>query len=110
MNRVPEALQSLLTDAAVFLPKLLAALVIFVAALVLAGLLSRTVRRQLKRREVDSELTLLMGQITRWGIVVLGIMIALQQVDFDLSAFLTGLGILGFTVGFAIQDVTATAF
>jgi small conductance mechanosensitive channel len=106
MNRVPEALQSLLTDAAVFLPKLLAALVIFVAALVLAGLLSRTVRRQLKRREVDSELTLLMGQITRWGIVVLGIMIALQQVDFDLSAFLTGLGILGFTVGFAIQDVS----
>lgn len=106
MNGVQEALQSLLTDAVLLLPKLLAALVIFIVGLVLAGLLSRTVRSQLRSREVDSELTLLIGQVTRWGVIVLGIAIALQQVDFDLSAFLTGLGILGFTVGFAIQDVS----
>lgn len=106
MNGVSDALQGLLTDAIHFLPNLVAALVVFVVALALAGLLSRTVRRQLNRRQVDSELTLLIGQVTRWGIVVLGTMIALQQVDFDLSAFLAGLGILGFTVGFAIQDVS----
>jgi small conductance mechanosensitive channel len=106
MNSISEALQNLLTNAVLFLPKLVAALAIFVIALVIAGLLSRTVRRQLKRREVDSELTLLIGQITRWGVITLGITFALQQVDFDLSAFLTGLGILGFTIGFAIQDVS----
>jgi small conductance mechanosensitive channel len=32
--------------------------------------------------------------------------IALQTVGFNLTAFLTGLGILGFTVGFALQDVS----
>ena len=106
MNNLTEMLQDLLTNAASFLPKLLAALVIFIIGLILAGLLSRTIRHQLKRREVDPELTLLIGQITRWSIIVLGIVIALQQVNFDLSAFLTGLGILGFTVGFAIQDVS----
>jgi small conductance mechanosensitive channel len=106
MNTVPDAFQDLLADAVLFLPKLIAALVVFVVALFIAGVMSRVLRGQLKRREVDPELTLLIGQITRWGIVVLGIMLALEQVDFDLSAFLAGLGILGFTVGFAIQDVS----
>jgi small conductance mechanosensitive channel len=106
MDNISEAMQNLLADLVLFLPRVVAALVIFIIALAIAGLLSRTIRSQLKRREVDSELTLLISQITRWGIIGLGITFALQQVNFDLSAFLTGLGILGFTVGFAIQDVS----
>jgi len=38
--------------------------------------------------------------------LILGIIIALQQVNFNVTAFLTGVGILGFTVGFALQDVS----
>jgi small conductance mechanosensitive channel len=38
--------------------------------------------------------------------IVLAITIALQQVGFNLTAFLTGLGIVGFTIGFALQDVS----
>ena len=89
-----------------FLPKIITSLLIFLVGLVAAGLLSRGVRRLMQQRQLDPELTLLMGQVTRWGIITLGVTIALQQVNFDLTAFLTGLGILGFTIGFAIQDVS----
>jgi small conductance mechanosensitive channel len=60
----------------------------------------------MKRRDAEEEITLLMSRLARWAILVLGCVIALQQIDFDLTAFLTGLGILGFTVGFAVQDVS----
>jgi small-conductance mechanosensitive channel len=46
----------------------------------------------------------LLGQIIRWSIIVAGIITALQRF-FDVTAFLAGLGILGFTIGFALQKI-----
>ena len=88
------------------LPRLIAALVIFIAGLYFAGLFSRLIKRAMERRESDTELTLLIAQITRWTMIMLGTVAALQHVGFNLTAFLTGLGIIGFTIGFAIQDVS----
>ncbi len=88
------------------LPNLISALVIFVGGLWLAGWLAQIVERALQRRQTDPEAALLVRQMTRWGLVTLATLTALQQVGFDLTALLTGLGILGFTVGFAIQDVS----
>jgi small-conductance mechanosensitive channel len=64
------------------------------------------VRSALDRRKADNEIKLLLVKLTKWSIIILGIFVALQQVGFNLTAFLTGLGILGFTVGFALQDVS----
>ena len=41
--------------------------------------------------------------MVRWSIIVAGTITALQQF-FEVTAFVTSLGILGFTVGFALQD------
>ena len=106
MDTLTQTLQELLAQFVLFLPRLVVALVVFVAALVVAGFFGRLVRRALEKRNTDPELTLLLTQLTRWGTVVVGCVVALQQVDFDLTAFLAGLGILGFSVGFAIQDVS----
>lgn len=106
MDTITIPLQTLLADFLTFLPNLLAALVIFVVSIYLAGVLTKWLLRGLERRETDRELRLLITKVSRWTIIVLGIVIALQQVGFDLSAFLAGLGILGFTVGFALQDVS----
>lgn len=89
-----------------FLPNLIVSLVVFILSLVAAGLLSRVVRRAMQQRKADPELTLLVGHVTRWSIVILGVVVSLQQINFDVTAFLTGLGILGFTIGFGIQDVS----
>jgi small-conductance mechanosensitive channel len=101
-----EVLQDFLTRLVLFVPKLVVSLVVFGITLVVAGSLSRIVRRAMEQRDASAELTLLMSKITRWTVIILGSLVALQQVDFDIAAFLAGLGILGFTIGFALQDVS----
>lgn len=42
----------------------------------------------------------------RITVLVLGTVQALAQVNFNVTGFVAGLGIVGFTIGFALQDVT----
>lgn len=89
-----------------FLPNLVTALVVFFLGLYLAGVFAGMVHRALKQRKANPKILLLGSKITRWTVVTLGIIVALQQVNFNVTAFLTGLGIVGFTIGFALQDVS----
>lgn len=106
MDALSVSLQELFANFLGILPRLVVSLLIFVISLYLAGFISRLVRRTMERRNSDVEITLLVSQITRWTVLILGIVVALEQVGFDLTAFLAGVGILGFTVGFALQDVS----
>ena len=85
-------------------PKLLTALVIFVISLYFARLISNVLRRVLQRRRAPAGVVQLLGQLVLWSIIVAGTITALQQF-FEVTAFLAGLGILGFTIGFALQDI-----
>lgn len=86
------------------LPNLLTALLILVASLYLGKLISGLLVNVLKGRKADPEVTRLLGQLTRWSIIVAGIITAIQRF-FDVTAFLAGLGIIGFTIGFALQNI-----
>lgn len=86
------------------IPNLLTALVIFIASLYLARILSNVLRRALQRRRAPAGVVHLLAQLTLWSIIVAGTISALQRF-FNVTAFLTGLGILGFTIGFALQDI-----
>jgi small-conductance mechanosensitive channel len=85
-------------------PNLLTALLILIGSLYLARVLSRISRRVLETREAPEGVTHLLVQLTYGAVVVFGVITAMQRF-FDVTAFLAGLGILGFTVGFALQDV-----
>jgi small conductance mechanosensitive channel len=85
-------------------PRLLTALVIFVLSLYFARVISNVLRRVLQKRRAPAGVVQLLGQLVLWSIIVAGIITALQQF-FEVTAFLAGLGILGFTVGFALQDI-----
>ncbi|MCJ7435073.1 MAG: mechanosensitive ion channel [Anaerolineales bacterium] len=86
------------------IPNILTALLILVASLYLAGLLGKLIRRALERRDISPGITNLLSQTLRWTIITFGMIAALQRF-FNVTAFLAGLGILGFTVGFALQDI-----
>jgi small conductance mechanosensitive channel len=86
------------------IPNLLTALAIFVVSLYLARILSNLLRRMLQRRRAPAGVTHLLAEVVLWSIVVAGTITALQRF-FDVTAFLAGLGILGFTIGFALQDI-----
>lgn len=85
-------------------PNLLTALVIFIVSLYLARLLSNLLQRVLQKRRAPAGVTHLLAQLVLWSVVLAGIITALQRF-FDVTAFLAGLGILGFTIGFALQDI-----
>jgi small conductance mechanosensitive channel len=103
---VTESLLLILNNFLTFLPKLMAALVIFLVTLYLSALLSGLLRRSLERQRTDPALTLLVYHTVRWSIILIGGITALRQVDFELTGFLAGIGILGFTLGFALQDIS----
>lgn len=91
-------------------PMLLSRLGVFLLVLglfwVLGGLTRRTVARVLRRSEANvSELSrrILVGTASR-VVVGIGFFVALSQVGINVTALLTGLGIAGFIVGFALQD------
>jgi small conductance mechanosensitive channel len=98
--------QLLLANFIQSLPSLIAAVVIIILTFWAAALVGRAVKGSLRFRSASDQATLLLTKISRWTVLILGFMVALQQVGFNLTAFLTGLGIAGFTIGFAIQDIS----
>jgi small-conductance mechanosensitive channel len=86
------------------IPNLFTALLIFIVSLYLARILSNLLRGVLNRRKAPAGVTHILAQLTLWTIIVVGTITALQRF-FNVTAFLAGLGILGFTIGFALQDV-----
>jgi len=98
-------LERLLNEIIAFLPKLVVAIIIFLLTLYVAKLGYRYVKRALKKREIDPEVILLLSRVTQISIIVLGTIWALSTVDFNVTGFVAGLGIVGFTIGFALKDI-----
>jgi small conductance mechanosensitive channel len=99
-------LQILVQEVVSFIPKLIAALITFGASLFLSVLAARWARRVADDRIGDEETVILLSRLTRWSVVIVGTILALDQVDFDVTGFVAGLGIAGLTIGFALQDIT----
>lgn len=89
-----------------FVPHLIVALIVFVAGLYLAAPASRWVRKVTSNRMVDPSLVDVLARVTRWVVIISALVIALEQVNFNVTGFVAGLGIAGLTVGFALQDIT----
>lgn len=89
----------------VFVPNLIVAIIIFLVMLYLAAVGAKTIKRLCDRRQVDAELSLLFSHSTRWLLIILGTIWALNQVSFNVTGFVAGLGIAGFTIGFALKNI-----
>jgi small-conductance mechanosensitive channel len=99
-------LEQLVVDFFTLLPNLIAALVVFAIGVYLASIVRRLVRKGLQRRTKNPQPITLLSQLAYWLVVILAAAISLQMVGFNLTAFLAGLGIVGITIGFALQDVS----
>jgi small conductance mechanosensitive channel len=106
MESVTEIIDNLLVKFLEILPKAIVAMVILAIFIYLAGLTSKLIRKALDKRGTDQEVKLVISKVTHWSLIVIGVFVALQQLGFDLSAFLVSLGIVGFTIGFALQDIS----
>ncbi len=82
-------------------------LILFVFS-ILAGILRRLVDRaaSLSKSDMASSQLLknFLGSITSKIVMLIGIIIALSQLGIEIGPLLAGMGVMGFVVGFALQD------
>jgi small conductance mechanosensitive channel len=90
-----------------FIPQLFAALVILVVFFILYRGISRILRGVLQRTRADPGLRTIGLRLVRYGILGLGLLMAANQVGFEIGSLLAGLGIVGLAVGFAAQETLA---
>ena len=89
-----------------FLPRLAIGIGVFLLAVGLSNWIARGVQRNMKRREADEEIALLLELLSKWGIRIMGFVVALEIIaPGKTGALIAGLGVLGFTIGFALQDI-----
>jgi small conductance mechanosensitive channel len=60
-----------------------------------------------RRMETSKLMQEMLLSLSNRGIMIFGFLIALSQLGVEITAFLTGIGIAGFIVGFALQDSLA---
>jgi small conductance mechanosensitive channel len=60
-----------------------------------------------RRVETSRLMQEMLLSLSNRGIMILGFLVALSQLGVEITAFLTGIGIAGFIVGFALQDSLA---
>lgn len=102
---IETTLQKYLTDLVDYLPRLISGLVIFIITLWAAGFIAKWIKKIIGKKVESKELQRLVFLLTKWMIIILGTIFALDQVNFDVTSFIAGLGIAGFTIGFALQDI-----
>lgn len=106
MPQINLSLDAILAAVIAFLPRLGMALLILIAARLVSRGTTHAIRRSLEHREHDEEVIVLLEMLSRWGIMALGIVLALEQIaPGRFGSLIAGLGIAGFTIGFALQDV-----
>lgn len=86
------------------IPNFFIALLILVISIYGGVLLARLLRRVLERNNAEPGITHLLTKTLQWTFIILGTITAIQRF-FNVTAFLTGLGIIGFTLGFAMQNI-----
>jgi len=88
-----------------FLPRLGAALLIFILFWILSRLLDGLLKRVLQRHHLSQDLAQLVTQVASIALLVFGAVTALGTVGIDTAALVAGLGLTGFALGFALKDV-----
>lgn len=87
-----------------YLPKIIVAVLIMVAASILARYAESLVEKALNKSKADKSVTILLKNLTRWTVLGVGIFISIG-LFVDVSTLMTTLGLATFAVTFAFQDV-----
>ncbi len=98
MTPISLSLEELLAQFLAFLPRLISGIVILLVTLYASAWLAKIAAAAMERRKLDKELIVLLRRLVRLAVLILGIIQALAQVNFDVTSLIAGLGIAGFTL------------
>jgi small conductance mechanosensitive channel len=101
-------LMTLRDQAILFVPRIVTGLVIFIVFWLVSRVLRRVIRRIGKDTELPEEVCSLASDVTGIIIVGLGLITALGTVGIDVGGMIAGLGLTGFALAFALQDIVSS--
>jgi small conductance mechanosensitive channel len=91
-----------------FIPKLVAAILIFLLFWVALRLTQRPIRAGLQRAGfADALIRLIVDSLYKGAVLLIGIVMAASQLGINVAAALAGIGVVGVAVGFAAQETLA---
>ena len=100
--------QTLLNNVLLFLPRVVVGLLVFAALWLVGAALQRLITRAAGSR-LDPGLTYFLSRTAKLSVVLCGAVTALGTLGVDVTALVTGLGLTGFAVGFALKDIISNA-
>lgn len=86
-----------------FAPSVIGAIVFFVAAYLVSGLLSRWMLKVLARAHVEVTIAKFLSTVLRWSLVVMSAIACLGMFGVNVAAFAAVLGAVGLAIGLALQ-------
>jgi small conductance mechanosensitive channel len=87
------------------LPGMFRGVLVFLVFLLVAWVGRRVIALAAPRVRADTGVVLLLSRVYYYGILIFGIVTALGAAGLNVSALVTGLGLTGFALGFALKDV-----
>ena len=99
--------ETLFANSGLWVPKISAAVAVFLLFYILAQIAKRLITRGADRFDLDANLTILLSRASRITLIVLGLITALGTLGINVSALVAGLGLSGFALGFALKDTIA---
>ena len=99
--------QTLFEESTLWIPRVGAAVIVFVVFFVFAKIIKRIITNTVERRNFDRNLTSLFARTSRITLIIFGIVTALGTLGVNVSALVTGIGLTGFAIGFALKDTNS---
>lgn len=100
-----QQLESLINSFPELISRSLLAIAILVVSFLASRWLARVVAGAARRQKADIGVQETLRRLTRWSVMILGGVLAIEQLIPNVTSLLAGLGIAGLTIGFALQDV-----
>ena len=90
-------------------PNIIISLLLFIAFWIGGLILQKIIRRLSVERNLNQELLNLAGRVAKISMIIFGAVSALGTLGINVSALVTGLGLTGFAVGFALKDTLSNS-
>ncbi len=104
MYRVDSLIQTLVDEAALWLPRVIGIILIAVVFFVAAKIIGRLIARTAERLQFEKNLASLITRTSNIVLIIIGLVTVLGTLGIDVSALVAGLGLTGFALGFALKD------
>ena len=110
MHKILERLQEIFNAdrianaAAHFIPRLIIALAVFLVFYLLYRVLNFLLARVTRRAGVEPTAATFLLVAVRYVVLIVGVVMALEELGLDVTTILEGLGIVGLALGFAAKD------